>query len=254
MNILILSHVRCAILDLLQSIEHGLCTPHQLQQAVDDFVAAFVQAGWKHRAKKKIHWLQHFAKELAQFGFLPNCWSTERKNKVLKLLGCNVQNTTVFDQTVLQETLARDLHRLKQPGLFDTAAKLDPPRKISKKSLQLLRTAYGDSACPPAECFQSSRARLSNSSVCCSGDAVLMKSSSRKWDAAEVLMFVSIRAEPMALVREWSLESCRQDWSRATWKMLESIVFVPLEDLLSPVAFSHCRDSRAITLIPRWHS
>ena len=73
-------------------------------------------------------------------------------------------------------------------------------------------------------------------------------------NAAEVLMFVSIRAEPMALVREWSLESCRQDWSRATWKMLESIVFVPLEDLLSPVVFSHCRDSRAITLIPRWHS
>ena len=91
----ICTQLRCTILDLLQNIKHGRCVPNQFQKAMDAFMAAFVQAGWKKFAKK-FPWLEHFAGELAKFGFLLKCWSTEKKSKILQLLGQLVQDTSVF--------------------------------------------------------------------------------------------------------------------------------------------------------------
>ena len=100
----------------------------------------------EQNSQEKFHWLQHFADELRKFGFLPSCWATERKIKVLNILGTDVQNTQMFDKTILRKVLAHDLHRLKAPGLFDASPKLNPPRKASKETYGLSAKASTSSS------------------------------------------------------------------------------------------------------------
>jgi len=237
---------------LLQNQEN--LQPHELQASVDAFQKAFEDAGWSKTAKKKFHWLQHFSDELRRFGFLPSCWATERKNKLLKLLGTDVLNTQVFDETVLREVVAHDLHRLKTPGLFDASPRLNPPRKASKETFKFLQRAFSQSVDIELEsCRQSSQAQLSSSMQCKAGDVVLLNNGSSRWAAGEVLLFVAVSDEAFAVVAQWELESYQPHLLRATWLVLDAVCFVPLQQIWTSLTYTHCRDKRAMTLIPFAH-
>ena len=240
---------RCHILDLLRNQEH--LTPEKLQAAVDAFQVTFEAAGWSKTAKKKFHWLQHFSDELKRFGFLPNCFATERKNKILKHLGTYLQNTTIFDRTILHEILARDLHILKTPGLFDMSCKLVTPRTATKETLKFLHLAFGGGVdTNQANCQQSSQAQLSSTMQCKASDVALLDLGTSALAAGEVLLFVAVHDEAFAVVAQWELESYKLDLLRATWRILDTVKILPLQQVLASLTYTLCKDSRAMTLIP----
>ena len=240
---------RCHILDLLQNQDK--LKPEELQAAVDAFQVTFEAAGWSKTAKKKFHWLQHFSDELKRFGFLPNCFCPERKNKIVKHLADNLLNTTIFDSTILYEILAHDLHVLKTPGLFDMSCKLVTPRTATKETLKFLQLAFGGGVdANRANCQQSIQAQLSSTMKCKAGDVALLDLGNSTLAAGEVLLFVAVHDEAFAVVAEWELESYTLHLLRATWRILDTVKILPLQQVLASLTYTLCKDSRAMTLIP----
>ena len=74
---------QCFLVELLhQGQVWQALSPSLLLKAVEDCLEAYGKAGWLAKLPRKYHWLPF----TQGYGFLPACWSTERKHKAVKRL------------------------------------------------------------------------------------------------------------------------------------------------------------------------
>ena len=144
--------------------------------------------------------------------------------------------------------MAYDLHRLRQPGLFSKAARLDGQGRITKKAFAWLQQHVP--SIKNRYCAQSRRAVLASTASCCRNDAVLFKDDGATWLAGEVLAFFRIGTEPVAVVTTWKLVTFKREWARAMWLVTTDLRLVPLTDVLCSVTYTRCKNDRVMSLIP----
>ena len=235
------------VLDAVQACADGGTSPSRLLYIIEAALDAFTKAGWHSFHKKKFHWLLHFSDHLRKLGFLPNCFSTERKNKNLKQVAHLVKNTNTYHRSVLEEILCCELAELKKPGLFDLGLALLSAHAISKSSRQKLQQTLQVEILQSDLC--SSRARLQSNAICTWRDVALLKSSNQLC-ACEIWLFLSLNTRLLALVSQWTVESYVPEKSCCICSPVDSPMLVDLADVICSVTYSRTRDGKAILLIP----
>ena len=93
----------CNLIDCFQALPRGSVEPTDLLDNAEAFLAAFVRAFGLDHMTPKYHWLLHFWKTYESFGMLIACFVHERKHKMLKRYCNDIQNTTIFEHSVLSE-------------------------------------------------------------------------------------------------------------------------------------------------------
>ena len=84
-----------------------------MRQAIEDALGPFKEANGEAMMLRKHHWMLHLATHLQLWGFLPNCWSLERKHKTIMMFANQTKKLTGFSLSLLEEGLAHDLYNLQ---------------------------------------------------------------------------------------------------------------------------------------------
>ena len=129
----------CDLVDLLQIVNLGKCSPTQLRNVVDCFLRSCVDAGWEQYFIPKFHWLVHLPDHLATFCCLVVCWVHERKHRVAKRYGGDIRNTRSMERSVLSEVVAHNLNDLTKPGVFDLSPGLVKPVAATAKIISFIQ-------------------------------------------------------------------------------------------------------------------
>ena len=78
-------------------------------------------------------------KEMAVMGgFLPSCFTQERKHKTVKKYATAIQNLKHYNRSILEEIAVQDLYDLQEQD-FSSAARLANKGACSKKVLAFLQ-------------------------------------------------------------------------------------------------------------------
>lgn len=176
------------VLEMLQATPSGTVQPAQLQQEVERALALCKEAGWGSRFLRKHHWALHFATALGRWGFLPSCWATERKHKLITRYATATTNLTAFDRSILEECLSHDLLNLQSSTSFMVGAGLLSPHPATKKVHAFACMCLQEARLPAAESTQTSLfARLRSGGSCKTKDFVLVQChTSPGWQVAQV--------------------------------------------------------------------
>ena len=165
------------VLELLQASDR--VAPPVLQKQVEFALRKTKEAGWSNYMTRKFHWLLHLATSLQLHGVLPSCWSLERKHKVCSRYATATTNLSVYEQSILEEVLAHDLHSLKHSAVFQQwqqGACLTKPRAANKKLALRIRMTLGMGM--PDDCIHvGNQAKLRTGASCQAKDVVLMAGS-----------------------------------------------------------------------------
>jgi hypothetical protein len=239
------------ILDLLQAVPLQKVTPKDLRDAIHRFYQSCVAAGWRKYMHPKFHWLVHFPAHLHKFGMLPTCFVHERKHRVAKRYSNPIQNTSVFEKSVLSELVCHDLAVLKTPGIFKFEVGLNKPHVASKKLRQFMSQQMSV-ALEPHECLTCACVNLLPAGTCSRKDVVLIKSPNctQPFEAAEVWFHVQCKGTCMSLVSVWKLQSYDATRGLAQWLKQDNPVLISTSDILTAVCFTVCKVTSVRTLIP----
>ena len=83
-----------------------------VRQAIENALDLFKEANGEAMMLRKHHWMLHLATHLQLWGFLPNCWSLERKHKTIMMFANQTKKLTGFSLSLLEECLAHWLVQL----------------------------------------------------------------------------------------------------------------------------------------------
>ena len=122
-------------------------------------------------------------------------------------------NTSVFEKSLLEETLAEELFKTREPDLFQSGYAVLQPRDPPKAFAAFLQNEFG-----PNHFQRSASAKLSKGKVS-TGDTVLLAvDGGRSFEAGEVLGIFSVNGEAYAWVS--LLKLCSEDRAThsATWE------------------------------------
>jgi hypothetical protein len=84
-----------------------------VRQAIENALDLFKEANGEAMMLRKHHWMLHLATHLQLWGFLPNCWSLERKHKTIMMFANQTKKLTGFSLSLLEECLAHDLYNFQ---------------------------------------------------------------------------------------------------------------------------------------------
>ena len=207
--------------------------PAQLQQEVEKALelrkAAFL---------RKHHWTLHFAMALGGRCFLPSCWATERKHKLITRCASATTNLTAFDRIILEECLSHDLLNLQSSTSFMVGAGLLSPHPATKKAHAFACMCLQEANLPAAGSTQASLfARLGSCGSCKAKDFALVQcdASPAAFRAVWHLLYNSLllffdgidkidgRVMQRSVAEEWcravlgksGVETC---WGRVVWR------------------------------------
>ena len=200
----------CFLVELLrQGQVWQALSPSLLLKAVEDCLEAYGKAGWLAKLPRKYHLPQG----LTTHGFLPACWSTERKHKAVKKAANPLMNTSVFEKSLLEETLAEELFKTREPDLFQSGHAVLQPRDPPKAFAAFLQNEFG-----PNHFQRSASAKLSKGKVSTSDTVLLAVDGGRSFEAGEVLGIFSVNGRAYAWVS--LLKLCSEDRAThsATWE------------------------------------
>ena len=114
-------------------------------------------------------------------------------------------NTSVFEKSLLEETLAEELFKTREPDLFQSGHAVLQPRDPPKAFAAFLQNEFG-----PNHFQRSASAKLSKGKVS-TGDTVLLAvDGGRSFEAGEVLGIFSVNGKAYAWVS--LLKLCSEDW------------------------------------------
>ena len=163
------------VLELLQASDR--VAPPVLQKQVEFALRKAKEAGWSNYMTRKFHWLLHLATLLQLHGGLPSCWSLERKHKVCSRYATATTNLSVYEQSILEEVLAHDLHSLKHSTVFQqwqqgACLTCAANKKLALRICMTLGTGM------PDDCIHvGHQAKLPTGASCQAKDVVLMAGS-----------------------------------------------------------------------------
>ena len=225
------------MLDLLVATPHGVTTPALLNQAAKTFLDACVAAGWQEHMHSKHHWLLHFGFHLQKFidaglgAMMPNCFVNERKHKLARRYGGDINNTRTFEIFVTHELLCHDLDVLQQPNLFSADTRLDKNCKAPSKLMAFLEESFGK---PLNQCFTCAKAHLAYSGPCQRGDVVIMKVASQL-KVGQIYLHAACEGQIYSVVAQWEIESFDAKQGHAVCKKSENTFLAATASILCAV-------------------
>lgn len=84
-------------------------------------------AGWQDAMTSKCHWPLRIADCFGVLGFVPACFTVERKRNLVKKYSTCIQNATSFELSCVKEILAEDARKLSEPHVFLQGLALTAP-------------------------------------------------------------------------------------------------------------------------------
>ena len=240
----------CDVLDMLQATALGIISHEALFLQVRAFLTLALAAGWKNWMGPKWHWLIHVRRHLHRWGCLLSCFTHERKHKLVKRYATAIENTIVYEKSILSETLSHTLAQLARPGVFLTSAHLVDPVKASIK-VQVFLTHELQIQINPDDCWCSFEAKLSPAGSCCKKDVVFIKPADGEaaYVAGEVWLHCETESVTMTLVSLWDLIRIDAGTHCAYWHKKDQPTLVHTEDIIAAVISCNLRYS-VRTLIP----
>ena len=238
----------CSIVDILLSLPIVKIQCQHLEAAINTFFDACEHAGWQSIFHSKFHWLTHMPREMAIMGgFLPSCFTQERKHKTVKKYATSIQNLKHYNRSILEEIAVQDLYDL-QGHDFSNAARLANKGGCSKKVLSFLQDAFPD--VNGNQCFCCSKAMLAPAGSCSRGDFVLVKDAA-KLVAGEVVSHFEVCGTTWTLLQKMSLASYSEQSVSAKWSKAEdAVVLFATEHIQCATTWSHGKDCTIVTIIP----
>lgn len=240
----------CDVVELLQLVAMGIVSPALLLAAVESALDLFVKANWKQYMIKKFHWLLHLADKLREYGFLPACWSLERKHRLPKRYAKGILNIRDYEYSMLKQVLCQEIFDLSLPGVFDTEPALKTPHKASQRLCDFVSQTLVE--CSPEDCLTSASVRLQSTATCYWRDVVLFKSHDvgKPWEAGEIWRHFSVHGQLVSLISVWNLQEYDSNMCIASWQSQENPMYVDTNDILCSLTFKKDPEGIVITLIP----
>lgn len=238
----------CSIVDILLSLPAVKMQCQHLEAAINTFFDACEDAGWQSIFHSKFHWLTHLPKEMVTMGgFLPSCFTQERKHKTVKKYATSIQNLKHYNRSILEEIAVQDLYDLQEHD-FSNAARLANKGGCSKKVLAFLQEVFpnvkGD------QCFCCSKAMLSPAGSCSRGDIVLVQDASMLV-AGEVMSNFEVCGTTWTLLQKMALANYSEQSASAKWSKAEdAVVLFATEQVKCPTTWSHGKGGTILTIIP----
>ena len=238
----------CSIVDILLSLPIVKIQSQHLEAAINTFFDACGHAGWQSIFHSKFHWLTHMPKEMVEMGgFLPSCFTQERKHKTVKKYATSIQNLKHYNRSILEEIAVQDLYDLQEQD-FSNAARLANKGACSKKVLAFLQGAFPD--VNGDQCYCCSKAKLSPAGSCSRGDMVLVQDAS-KLVAGEVMSNFEVCGTTWTLLQKMSLANYSEEKASAKWSRAEeAVVLIATENIQCAATWSNGKDDTIVTIIP----
>ncbi|CAK8996686.1 Uncharacterized protein (Fragment) [Durusdinium trenchii] len=135
-------------------------------------------------------------------------------------------------------------HKKSQKLNSTASVYLIDPKPLTKK-LKALASAMWDDCQDTLQTFKA----MGQHGCCTKGDVVLLQSAASKFDAGEVLVFLSHLGESLCVVKALQLQQLHP--CHALWQEVDTLVAVPLHIVLLAAPFA--KDHRGITTLTPWH-
>jgi hypothetical protein len=233
------------IMDLLMASSLGVVPAEVLRIAVDRFLRKCVDAGWRQQMIPKFHWLIHLPRHLARFGCLPTCWVHERKHRMVKRYATDIQNTRVYERSVVGEVTCHYLADIAHTTVFDFGVGLVTPKPAPRQIHAFMEQALELGI---TQCETGRDARISDFATCSRGDVALLREAG-KLVACRVLAHTVCDGEPISLVAIFRLLLFNKAHGAAEWEESQKQTLVSTGDIECSVI--HCRVTAGVrTLIP----
>ncbi len=189
--------------DLVRETAFGTVSPSRLRRAVHVFYAALRECDFGPHLHPKFHWLVHLPQELEKFGWLPACWTLERKHKDPKSYAMPKKNLRSYTRTLLEECVCQALADNLPNNAFDVSVGLIDARPASNKVCDVFRSIGLDAAeLPNGQIAASHTARFGVRGWLRRGDVVLANVSGTRV-AGEVYVAACASRINVALVALW---------------------------------------------------
>jgi len=226
----------------------GFVQPDTLRRTAEAFLDAFDDAWGIEFTTLKFHCVLHFSDFLRRFGFLVSCWSLERKHKIPKRYGTDIQNTTTYDSSLLHEVTCDHLNSLRDPSTFNfTRLGLMSPRAASRHASDFIINALGLPADRPYEILMSSGCMHASSVASYVSDIVLLNEGGSV-TAAEVWVHAAIEGIAVAIVSPWALVSSQR--GTAIWQPSATAMLVESSDIVDVLCWAKHSGTEANTILP----
>ena len=242
----------CDVMDMIQAITFGIIQPEHLEKAINKFLALCVEAGWQDYFIKKFHWLLHLPSHLSRFGFIPWCFTLERKHRLVKRFASAQRKTMTMAKSTYRDVINHELAQLRNSDVFKTGYFLVEKTKPSKDMMKYFLENFSNGQ-PLPDIYVSRIARIEPSGYVTAGDIVLVKSdtSTKKWDAGELWTNVEFDGDNFSIVTMYSMREYNSQLCAATWDVRSVPVFIRTSDILCSVMYKKAADgSQVVTLIP----
>ncbi len=170
----------CSVIDLLIKVRTCTVTPGELDQAVKEFVDAFVLAFGASKFIPKGHMALHLSDMLRRFCMLVSCFVHERKHKSIKRLLTTLRNTSSgFETSILEDVVLHQMYNLRLPYMLpNTETHLVNPHAAPKKLAAAVSAIFGDVRVLTASSVAVSMNRIGHRDVVvaqCGGSDVVAK-------------------------------------------------------------------------------
>lgn len=236
----------CGIVDILQALPVVRMHSQHLEAAINAFFESCETANWQSKFHSKFHWLTHMPKEMEVMGgFLPSCFTQERKHKSTKRYATAMQNLRSYDRTILEEIVAQDIYQMKE-HIYCTEARLSKKCECNKRVLSFLQSVFGETL---GQCYCCCSAFLSPAGSCNRGDFVLLHDEANL-QAAEVISHFEVDGSLWSLVQLLTLQGYNPQTCAAKWSTAGQVLFYPTRHIKCATTWSHAKGQTIVTLVP----
>jgi len=164
----------CSVIDALQRVARGHCSPDRLAKELADFFTIFSLVFGAENWTPKFHFTSHLPRMLKEHGTLLACFVHERKHRESKRFAAGMTNTAVnFETSVLSELTCAHLYALEDSEFSLSPRVLGPELRLQPQVVESLRATFGTDAIRVGR-----RARYSLWGLCEVGDVALVKTPS----------------------------------------------------------------------------
>jgi hypothetical protein len=244
----------CTVTDALFDIPFGNITAAHLKLLIETFIDLFIIAGWRDFAHPKFHWLLHLWQHLAKWGFLPNCFVTERKHMAVKRCAQTIRNTTTYQDSVLRDVTAMHKAIVQRRGEFDVAVGLMNPVAASQRWHGFAEQELGMrfNVCQTAR-----YARYGIRGTCSINDVVLARSMDGTFPgfrAAEIWAHSEVDGVTISLVDVFSLVHWDREHGFAVWQKqgVGAAELIPTDEIVCTCIHRTYADGTVDTLWPQF--
>jgi len=236
------------MIDTFLCVPFGWVTEDALRSTIKAFLDQCLLAGWREFLHPKFHWLIHMPMHLRKFGFLPACWTLERKHKVAKGFASPVLNTADYDRTIMYEVLGAHLFALSQRGVFSTPIGPVSPHPAPIKMKKFVQKLLELSEEETASITTSLEARYSYLGTCRRGDVVMVQEG-HNLVAAEIWFHVAVLGIPLTLASLWTPISRNLELRSAKWNNIKNAQLLETDLIKGACAYKRYKDY-VVTLLP----